>query len=202
MVRQGKDLKIGIYGGTFNPVHYGHLINAEIVRQQYSLDRVLFIPDRVPVHKEITDCIDPDDRLHMLELAVRDNPYFEVSDIELKRPEPSYTILTIESLKKIYSEADLFLIIGSDSFNELDTWKSFREIIKLVPVIIMKRPGDTGLRDDILSMAGTFLVTDNPEIGISSSMIRKRVSGGLSVKYMMPDSVVEYVKIKELYQVG
>lgn len=201
MVKQGKCPRIGIYGGTFDPVHYGHLLNAESVRESYSLDRVLFIPDKKPVHKSSPGLALPEDRMNMLKLAVTGNSKFEVSDIEINREEPSYTIYTVESLIELYPGAELFLIIGSDSFNELDTWKSYMEIISRVHVIVMKRPGSTELRHDIMSLDGSFHYHDNPMIEISSTLIREKIRNGLSVRYMLPDIVIEYIYSKELYKI-
>lgn len=201
MVKQGKSCRIGIYGGTFNPVHYGHLLNAESVRQEYSLDRILFIPDKKPVHKPGTDLADPYDRMNMLKLAVSGNSYFEVSDIEIKSEKPSYTIYTLESLAELYPDAELFLIIGSDSFNELDTWRSYMEIISRVHVIVMKRPDSTELRSDIMALGDSFLFHDNPMIEISSTTIREHIKKGLSARYMTPDSVIEYIYSKGLYKI-
>ena len=192
---------IGIYGGTFDPVHYGHLLNAETVRERFSLDRILFIPDKKPVHKNSSGLANPEDRMNMLKLAVSGNSKFDVSDIEIKSEKPSYTIYTVEALIELYPGAELFLIIGSDSFNELDTWKSYMEIISRVHVIVMKRPGSTELRHDIMSLGGTFHYHDNPMIEISSTQIRENIRKGFSIRYMLPDSVIEYIYSKELYKI-
>lgn len=202
MVKQDNPLKIGIYGGTFNPVHYGHLVNAESVRDKYQLDKVIFIPAKKPVHKEMNDYVSPEDRLAMVQSAIADNACFTVSDMEITRPEASYTIYTIEALEEQYPGAELFLIMGSDSFNELDTWKSYKEIIKRITIIVMQRPGSVSLRRDILLQGDRFLLHENPLIGISSSGIRERIRSGNSVKYMTPDSVIDYIYNKGLYKVG
>lgn len=202
MVKQDSSKKIGIYGGTFNPVHYGHLINVESVRDKYKLDSVIFIPAKKPVHKEMNFYVSPEDRLAMVRLAVAGNQYFTVSDMEITRDAASYTIYTIEALEKLNPDAELFLIIGSDSFNELDTWKDYAEIIRRVMIIVMQRPGNIELRKDILSQGDRFFIHENPLIGISSSGIRDRVRSGNSVKYMTPDSVIDYINSKGLYRVG
>ena len=202
MVKQGNPARIGIYGGTFNPVHYGHLINIESVRERYNLDPVIFIPAKKPVHKVMSGYALPEDRLNMLKLAVRGNDFFSVSDIEIARETPSYTIYTIEALEKLYPGSELFLIIGSDSFNELDTWKAYTEIIERVGVIVMQRPGSVDLRRDILDNGGNYIIHDNPLVEISSSDIRERIRSGLSARYMAPDSVLNYIYSKGLYKVG
>lgn len=201
MVKLDNPLKIGIFGGTFNPVHYGHLLNAESVRDHYNLDRIIFIPAKKPVHKKMNDYASPEDRMAMVQDAVAGNEYFTVSDIEIRREEASYTIYTIDSLQKLYPGSELFLIIGSDSFNELDTWKSCSEIIEKVAIIVMQRPENVTLRKDILGQGDRFLLHENPLIGISSSGIRERIRSGHSVRYMTPDRVIDYIYNKGLYKV-
>jgi len=192
--------RTGIFVGTFNPVHAGHLINLEFVRDQLNLDRILIIPAKEPVHKKINDAISPLQRFEMLQLAVEDNPYFEVSPLELERAESSYTCYTINYLKKIYPEDEFFLIIGSDSFNELDTWKSYAEILETVHIAVMKRPGDPHLRDDLARISGGLTIIDNPEIEISSRMIREKVKLGKSIRYLVPEPVSKYIYTWGLYR--
>ncbi len=200
MARSDNIRRTGIFGGTFNPVHYGHLINIEFIREKYSLDRILFIPAKIPVHKNISDRVKPSERLEMVQLAISGNPAFEVSDIEVERETPSYTILTIKELRELYPEDKLYLIIGSDSFNDLDTWKSYKDILANIPLIIMKRSGGRELRMDLLAISKEVNSFENPLLAISSSMIRERIKNGLSVRYLMPDAVVEYINKKELYR--
>ncbi|HPS59057.1 MAG TPA: nicotinate-nucleotide adenylyltransferase [Spirochaetota bacterium] len=202
MAKHDNPLKIGIYGGTFNPVHYGHLVNVESVRDKFKLDMVIFIPAKMPVHKEMTCYASPEDRLAMVKTAVDGNEYFSVSDMEITRESASYTIYTIDTLERLYPGTELFLIIGSDSFNELDTWKAYTEIIKRVAIIIMQRPGSVTLRQDMLMKGGRFILHENPLIGISSSGIRERIMSGHSIKYMTPDSVIDYIYSKGLYKIG
>ncbi len=202
MAKSDKPFKTGIYGGTFNPVHYGHLVNAEYVRESFGLDRIIFIPAKKPVHKEMIKYASPEDRIAMVSSAVKGNEYFTVSDIEVSRESDSYTIYTIEAMEKLYPDDELFLIIGSDSFNELDTWKSYREIIDKVAIIVMLRPGSISLRPDILKLGRKFFLHENPLIGISSSDIRERIGAGNSVRYLTPDSVIDYIYSKGLYKVG
>lgn len=198
-MKPGSRERVGIYGGTFNPVHYGHLINIELMREHFSLDRIIFIPAKSPVHKQMTDYASPEDRFNMTQLAVSGNSALEVSDIEITRDTPSYTIYTLDYAEKKWPSSDLFLVIGSDSFNELDTWKSFREILRRIPLIVMKRPGSDSLREDIMAYGGTIYTWENPMIDISSSLIRERIRLGLSVRYMTPDSVIGYINNKGLY---
>lgn len=198
--RSGNIRRTGIFGGTFNPVHYGHLINIEFIREKYSLDRIILVPAKIPVHKEISDRIEPYQRFEMTTLAVRENPYFEVSPLEIEREAPSYTIITVNELAAEFPDDKLYLIIGSDSFNELDTWKSYKELLALIPLIVMKRPGSDALRTDILEISKEVNVFENPLIDISSSQIRDRIKKGLTVRYLLPDDVAEYIYNKELYR--
>lgn len=193
-------MKTGIFGGTFNPVHLGHLLNIEFVRDQLNLDRVLFIPAKDPVHKKISSRIAPLERMEMLELAIKNNCYFEASSLEIERESASYTFYTLNELKNRYKDDEFYLIIGSDSFNELDTWKYFPEIIKSVNIAVMRRPGDPELRRDLLASALNVIPINNPEINISSTLIRERVKLGKSIRYMVPDEVIDYINLKGLYK--
>ena len=202
MVKSDSVKRIGIFGGTFNPVHHGHLINIELIKEHFSLDLILLIPVKIPVHKTVSDNISPSDRYKMLELAIAGLKGFQVSDIELKRESSSYTITTLEELKIIYPGDELFLIIGSDSFNELDTWKEYKKILSGYPVIVMQRQGDTDLRGDLLSLAVKVEQHKGSMIEISSSMIRERIKKGLPVRYLTTDNVIEFIRNKGLYKIG
>ena len=201
MVKSDRTKRIGIFGGTFNPIHHGHLINIELIKEKFKLDLILFIPAKIPVHKIVEDNILPSDRLEMLKLAVAGNNGFQVSGIELNRESASYTITTLEELKIIYPDDNLFLIIGSDSFNELDTWKEYKKILMEYPVIVMQRPGDLRLRDDILSLAVNVDIHREAMIEISSSMIRDRVKKGLPVRYLTTNEVIDFINDKGLYKI-
>ena len=191
--------RIGVYGGTFNPIHYGHLINAEFVREAHGLDKIIFIPSKDPVHKKSEGSATAIDRLEMVKLAIKGNSFFDVSDIEIRRAEPSFTILTFKQLKALYPDEDLFFIIGTDSFNELDTWRDSEELLSLGRFIVLNRPGNTKLREDILQR-GTFHIYHNPLIEISSSDIRSKLKFGKSARYLLPDAVLEYILQKEFYK--
>jgi len=172
----------------------------EFLREETGLDRILLIPAKMPVHKNIKDKILPEERFEMTSIAVTGNQYIEVSDIEIRRETPSYTIFTFNELRNSYPEDELYLIIGSDSFNELDTWKSYNELLAETPVIVMKRPGSIDLRNDIKEITREVITCENPLIDISSTMIRERLKKGLSVRYLMPDHVIDYINRKELYK--
>ncbi len=201
MVKSDRIKKIGIFGGTFNPIHHGHLINIELVKENFQLDLILLIPAKIPVHKKIEDSISPYDRYKMVELAVAGVDTLEISDLELKRDSASYTITTLEELKSIYPDSELFLIIGSDSFNELDTWKEYKKILKNYALIVLQRPGDILLRKDIQSLATKVEFYNESMIDISSTMIRERVRKGLSIRYLTTDSVINFIRDKGLYKI-
>lgn len=193
-------MNTGVFGGTFNPVHNGHLINAQLILEQYGLDKVLFIPAKFPVHKAVEDDVSPEDRYAMLALAVEGHPSFEVSRLEIDRESPSYSIITIKELLRSRSGGDISLIIGYDSYMEIPTWRDYRELLSLVHLIVMARPGeelgDTGQGGAAMSIS----FARNPMIEISSSCIRERIKRGLPVRYLMPKAVEDYIIRKELYR--
>ena len=192
-------MKIGFFGGTFNPIHYGHLKNALSAKEQLKLDKVIFIPGKFPVHKNMDAQISAEDRFNMLLKAVKEFKEFEVSRIEIDREEPSYTIITIQALNDIYPQCELFMIIGADSFNEMDTWKEFKRIINSVTVVVLKRKSDPVLREDMLDIISQLEIIDNEYIDISSTELRKKLKQKESVYELMPNNVIEYILEKRLY---
>jgi len=192
-------LKIGIFGGTFNPVHYGHLINAEFIRDAFSLDRILFIPSKAPVHKDLAENISPDDRFAILERAISGNSCFQASRVELDRHEPSYTVHTVDQIKAAKPGDEIFLIIGDDSFLSIHTWKDYRSLLKAVPVIVMNRQGNMVRNAAITYDVSSVYYAGNPIIGISSTVIRERVRLNRSIRYLVPDEVIDYIMERELY---
>ena len=142
-------MRIGLFGGTFNPIHYGHLRAAMEVCEGFDLENIYFIPSSLPPHKNIQDVASGADRLEMTRLALGGNPKFILSDVELKRPGLSYSIDTVKHFKRsLKTDVDLFLVMGVDAFLEIDTWKSFNHLFRMIPMIIMTRPlpDDRGLR--------------------------------------------------------
>ncbi len=193
-------MKIGIFGGTFNPIHNGHLINAQFIAERFSLDEVLFIPSKLPVHKGLAGDVSAEDRYEMAVRAIAGNNLFRVSRIEIDRETPSYTITTIRHLMKDRPRDELHLIIGADSYNELETWKEYRELLSIVRIIVLARPGsniDTGRYE---GLAGNIEIAGNPLIAISSSDIRNRIRQRLSVRYLVPSEVENYINDKGLYR--
>lgn len=187
-------MKIGILGGTFNPIHYGHLILGEQVLGQLKLDKVIFVPDFVPPHKSGRGIIPARHRLKMIELAVNKNPHFAVSDIEIERKGKSYTVDTLREIKRVYPQAKLFFICGSDLVAEIPRWKDVDEIYRLAKFVLAKRPG-FGKR-----LSGkNFLKIDVAQVDISSSLIRELVKKNMSILYLTPDKVIKYIKKHRLY---
>ena len=192
--------RIGIFGGTFNPPHIGHLIVAEEVRENFALDRIVFIPSARPPHKTHSPVIDPIHRFQMIQLATRENPYFEVSNIEIRRPGTSYTIDTVKSFRNTYGpDGEIFFIMGGDSIFEIDTWKDREEIFKHCTIIVTSRPGFHLSRvEDPLK--AKILLSEVSSIGISSTGIRQRIQEGKSIRYLVPRDVETYIREQELYR--
>ena len=205
-------MRVGILGGTFDPVHLGHLIVAEQARVRLDLDRVIFIPAGQPWLRAEQPAADAPDRLRMVELAVKSNPAFEASSQEIDRPGPTYTVDTLEVLKEELSrepDADTVLhyIIGMDALEQFHRWKDPERVVELCHLVIVNRPGHQGVDvNDVVGRypeAGTRLTLLNvPRIEISSTEIRKRVSEGISIRYLAPDSVEEYIREQGLYRAG
>jgi nicotinate-nucleotide adenylyltransferase len=214
---------VGILGGTFNPIHYGHLEAAEEVRDRLKLDRVLFIPSFLPPHKHEEDMPSATQRLEMVRLAIAGNPYFKVSDIEVKRGGKSYTIDTIEALLPLYLGAELYFITGLDSFLDIQTWKDWERLLTLCSFVVLSRPGycfaDLAKIGFMAQAEQELAALDRQETeqvvvkpdgikvflerislyDISSTDIRKRVRQARTIKYHLPDSVEHYIIENKLY---
>lgn len=195
-------MKIGIVGGTFNPIHLGHLILAEEARERLSLDKVVFVPTYLPPHKTSAGIAGVDDRLAMIRLAIAGNKYFGVSDIEIKRGGKSYTIDTVKEFKKKYSNGGLYFIIGSDLLAYLDEWRDFNEITRLVKIIVATRPGYP--LEDISAYLATrqTAVATMPirALDISAFEIRSCIRNKKSFRYFVPERVFAYINEKKLYR--
>jgi len=187
-------MKIGILGGTFNPIHIGHLILAEEARENLALDRVIFIPANLAPHKDGRDIIDARERLKMIKLAIKGNEHFSVSDLEIKRDGTSYTIDTIRAFKQIYRGDNLHFIIGSDLLKYLDGWKDLDEIMKMVKFIVATRPGFA--LDAIPSRIATMPIR---AVDVSGFEIRSAIKENKSFRYLVPDAVYKYILKKKLY---
>jgi nicotinate-nucleotide adenylyltransferase len=197
-------MRIGIMGGTFDPIHNGHLLIAEQARTFLSLDKVIFIPSGNPPHKAQTT--NGDQRMEMINLAIKDNSYFTVSDIELKRKGLTYTIDTLRELKVKYGiQADLYFIIGTDTLFELETWKSWSEICNICNFALMQRPGfenkeiDRQIEFLLNKYNAKIIKCESITIDASSSIIRNKLCNGETVKYLLPDVVIDYINKNRIY---
>jgi len=220
-------MRIGLFGGTFNPVHLGHLRAAVDVREGFGLDEIFLIPAALPPHKGSGELAASADRLHMLSLALGADSGLKVSDVELNRSGPSYTIDTVQHFKQtLPAETRLHLIMGLDAFLEIDTWKSYQELLTQIPLIVINRP-QTGQRmsgvswkimDDYISSrlsadysfsasrSGYLARHQQPiyvfevtALDISSTGIRRQISKNRSINYLVPQKVAEYIRTKGIY---
>ncbi len=219
--------RIGLFGGTFNPIHLGHVQVIQEVKKGFGLDKIFIIPSALPPHKAPDGLVDAGDRIEMIRLSFSNHPDFAVSGVELNRSGPSYTIDTVRYFKSILPEDDkLFLILGSDAFLEIDTWKSYKDLFLLIPFIVMPRgtEGKSG-RMFVRKTVGDYLkskisegyklsasqlsyihkekqpvyVFDVTHIDISSTKIRNLIKNGSPIKYLVPEIVEVFIKSKGLY---
>ncbi len=216
-------MNLTIFAGTFNPIHIAHLIIAESVRVELNAEKILFIPSFIPPHRE-TEVAFSEHRLNMVKLAVKDNSYFEVSDIELKRQGISYTYDTIQELcSQNYSiQKKINFIIGSDAFNHIETWYRYEELVKLVNFIVLARPNCNischseldsesiqqpeltyNARQTLKQFQGDNFIQykflEAPKMDISSSYIRERIKQEKSIKYLVTNEVENYIMENKLY---
>jgi nicotinate-nucleotide adenylyltransferase len=220
-----KKARIGIFGGTFNPIHSGHLRAAEIVQKRFLLDKILFIASYIPPHKESVDIASPLHRLKMVELACASYPRFIPSSIEIEAKEKSYSIITLEKIEKLYPETWLFFILGIDAFLEIETWKEYEELLNRCFFIVVSRQGyrlkeakdalerlygermyefseseeSVEIEKELFSSYQIFLLPID-SLNIASTEIRRRAKKGISMKGMVPEAVEAYIKEKRLYR--
>ncbi|HOP60213.1 MAG TPA: nicotinate-nucleotide adenylyltransferase [Candidatus Saccharicenans sp.] len=210
----------GLFGGTFNPIHNGHLRAAEEVMKYFPLDRILFIPSYIPPHKDQKEVVPACHRWRMVEIACQGHPKFIPSDLEVKSPGPSYSILTLRKLKELFPDDTFWFIVGSDAFLEIETWKDYNQLLKECSFIVVRRPGfelerldkvidkikpellveidkreKTEVKDD---RPGLYLLEINA-LDISSSEIRHRLRAGLPITGLVPPGVEDYIMNNRLY---
>ncbi|MBV9852484.1 MAG: nicotinate-nucleotide adenylyltransferase [Armatimonadetes bacterium] len=196
--------RLGIMGGTFDPIHYGHLLMAEEARQAFALEQVVFVPNGQPAHKKAYLVSAPEDRYAMTLLATGSNPHFGCDRVEIERPGPSYAIDTIRHFRRSYPELDaLYFITGADAILEILTWHEYERLIEECRFIAVTRPGF--VLDRLSEIAGTrFLERVSflpiPGLDISSTDLRRRVAEGRGIKYMTPDAVQTYIARRGLYR--
>ena len=191
--------RVGLFGGTFDPPHVGHLAAAEWAREQLSLDRVVFMPAGTPPHKRRRDLSRAEARIAMTRLAVRGQSAFTVSTLEARRRGPSFTVDTLRQLQKRDPKARLFLLIGADSLDDFSRWHEPNEILRLATLAVAVRPG-AGTRSRAGRSRRRVLWLDNPGLALSSSAIRARARAGRSVRYLVPDAVMRYLTRHRLYR--
>ena len=192
--------KIGLFGGTFDPIHNGHLIISEYLREELKLDEVWFIPTRIHALKKNENISPPEVRLAMLELAIAKNGFFKSTAIELQNPEISYTIDTLERLSQLHSAINprFYFFLGMDNINELPLWKKPDEILAKCQVIAFGRPGFQPT-EEVRPFLSRIQFIHVPLLEISSTLIRNRVREGKSIRYLAPDSVMQYIKKNQIY---
>lgn len=215
-------MRTGLFGGTFDPVHLAHLAAAEGVLDRLGLDRVLFIPSATPPHRPPPHAT-PGHRLAMTRLAVAGNPRFEACDVELSRGGASYSIDTLEELRRRWPDDTFYFIIGSDAFREVASWKSPVRLFELALFVVLPRPGAPaylsairfppglepgpepagGTVDGVsrfpIGAGGEVLQVDVPALAVSASAIRERIARGRSIRYLVPDPVIDYIARNGLY---
>lgn len=198
-------MRIGILGGTFDPIHYGHLVLAEEAWACLGLARVLFAPAKASPHKLQQPSSPAADRLRMVELAIAGNPHFEVSRVDLARPGPSYTVDTLALLQEALGlEAELYFLMGLDSLASILTWHRPADIIARVRLVVASRPGYNAdlaaLEKELPGITARTLLLDMPEIGISARDLRQRVRERRPIRYQVPDDVARYIAERGLYR--
>ena len=221
-------MRIGLFGGTFNPIHFGHLRPILEIKESFALDRIYFIPSSLPPHKAPIGIADAKDRYHMIELAIAEQTDFMVSDVELDRAGPSYAIDTVNYFQSTLSKTDrLYLILGMDAFLEIDTWKSFEVFFDRVAFIVMNRPAERSPEDLITDTSLEAFVKDKISakyrfsagqscythdekkpiftanvtgLNISATKIRDLIEQGKSIRYLAPEPVADFIHTKGLYR--
>jgi len=220
--------RVGVFGGSFNPIHLGHLLLADEILELLQVDQILFVPAAAPPHKPLRGLAPARDRYAMTELAIRGHPRFAISDLELRRPGPSYTVDTLEALRREAGrEAELFLLIGSETFLDLLSWRDPQRIAQLARLVVVPRAGAAFDPDGVqaqkvlaetwqdpwvriepsrLAPAATWgkspLLVLATSLPISSSELRRRARDGRSLAYRVPEAVREYILVQRLYREG
>jgi len=214
--------KIGLFGGTFNPVHQGHIKAAECVQQKFCLDKVLFIPSNIPPHKNIDAVALPEHRSNMVKLAIADFPRFEFCSVEMEVRGRSYSIYTLKKIKRMFPDKDVFFILGMDAFSEIDTWKDYEKVLQQCCFIVISRPGfrlsdaregiggkyegsicdvsGVQIGRDYKFIPGKIFLFPINALDVASTEIRKRIREGASWGGMVSERVEYYIKENRLYQ--
>ena len=198
-------MNIGVLGGTFDPIHHGHIIVVEEARTRLNLAEVILVPAGQPWLKEDSPILAAEHRVQMIRLVIADKPYFRLSTMEIDRAGPSYTVDTIAELQAQLGAGDeLFFILGWDNLAQLPLWKEPSRLIKMCRLVAVPRPGYplpdlNALEAAMPGLSQRLIVLDRPEVDISASDIRNRVAQGLSISHLVPEPVDEYIKQHKLY---
>jgi nicotinate-nucleotide adenylyltransferase len=196
-------MRVGLYGGTFDPVHHGHVNLALEMKEKLPLDEVWFVPAQISPHKMENKPTSTEHRMRMLQLALADIPGLQISNVELERPAPSYTIDTILQLQKEYPEHTFFLIVGDDSIAHFDKWRQSEEIIKRVPLLVGKRSYNIeNISNNLILEAVKRGLVDTTVMEISGTEIRNRLKKNLYCGHLLPPKVLDYIYSNELYSLN
>lgn len=198
-------MRLGILGGSFDPVHFGHLVLAELCREGCGLDQVWFVPASSPPHKQHRALAADSHRVEMLELAIAGNDAFRVSRMEVERGGVSYTVDTLRQVRQMRPGDELFLLMGADSLSDVPTWVEPEEICRLATLVVGNRPLAPPVHPEVLrrilpdDAPGPEIIV-MPDVGFSSSEVRRRVAAGRSIRYWTPRAVQKYMETHRLYQ--
>lgn len=197
--------RVGIFGGSFNPLHQGHLIVAEFAAESIGLDLVLFVPVVDPPHKSGKELLHIEHRCRMISMAITDNDRFQLSMVDANRPGPHYSVDTVQIIGEQYADSDLYFVMGGDSFRSFPSWHEPQEIVKHCCLAVMRRPSTRPVQPnmhdtDLPGLSDRIAMIEAPPIGISSTRIREQLGGGKSVRYLVPNNVLDYIHTHDLYQ--
>ena len=199
-----KTKKIGIMGGTFNPIHFGHLLLGETAYEQFSLDEVLFMPTKNPYYKNLGNTVTEEDRVRMVKLAIKDNAHFTFSGEELNREGTTYTVETLQNLTRKNPDCEYYFIMGADSLYHIESWKDTEKVLQMAVILVAGR-GDlsSSLSSQIEYIENKYDASihflNSPSLEISSNDIRRRIRAGESIRYLLPREVEEYIYEHKLY---
>ena len=200
--------RLGIMGGTFDPIHYGHLVAAEMARCKFNLSKVLFIPSGTPPHKDRSDISAAGLRFEMIERAIQDNPAFDISALELERKGPSYTVDSLRVLRRTWPEHELYFITGTDALREIFSWREAEEVLMMTEFIGVARAGFDAsdfllqVQQEHPETQGRIHYLEVPALAISSTDIRARVKRGQPIRYLLPEPVRHFIQQYGLYTAG
>lgn len=196
------DMKIGLYFGSFNPIHVGHLIIAEAALDTAILQEVWFVVSPQNPFKKSETLLHEFDRLKMVELAIQDNASMRASDIEFRLPKPSYTIDTLTHLSEKYPQHEFYLILGADNLQHFHKWKNYEAILKYYDLFVYPRPGSENvIPEKLLPFSDKITFIQAPLLGISATYIRQKVAKGGSIRYLVPSEVAFFIQAKKFYQI-